>query len=96
MIELRGQRLANINAGIPDILWWVVLLGAFVNTLLLWMLKMPMRVHVILTGLLSAFTGLVIFLVAAMDFPFRGEVSIGAEAFEQVFATVMQPVSPTQ
>lgn len=96
LIELRGQRLANINAGIPDILWWVVLLGALVNTLLLWMLKMPMRVHVILTGLLSAITGLVIFLVAAMDFPFRGEVSIGADAFEQVFATVMQPVSPTQ
>ena len=74
----------------------MVLLGAFANTLLLWMLKMPMRVHAILTGLLSAFTGLVIFLVAAMDFPFRGEVSIGAEAFEQVFATVMQPVLPTQ
>ena len=94
LIELRDQRLANVNAGIPNILWWVVLLGAFVNTLLLWMLKMPMRVHVILTGLLSAFTGLVIFLVAAMDFPFRGEVSIGAEAFEQVYATVMQPKVP--
>ncbi len=88
---MRGQRLANVNAGIPDILWWVVLLGTFVNTLLLWMLKMSTRVHVILTGLLSAFTGLVILLVAAMDFPFRGEVSIGAEAFEQVYATVMQP-----
>ena len=55
------------------------------------MLKMTTRVHVILTGLLSAFTGLVIFLVAAMDFPFRGEVAIDAGAFAQVLETVMTP-----
>ena len=91
LVELRSTRLANVNAGIPDILWWVVLIGAFINTLLLWMLKMTTRVHVILTGLLSAFTGLVIFLVAAMDFPFRGEVAIDAGAFAQVLETVMTP-----
>lgn len=89
LVELRGQRLANVNAGIPDILWWVVLLGALVNTALLWMVDTDRHVHVLLTALLSAFTGLVIFLVAAMDFPFRGEVAIDAQPFEQVYATVM-------
>jgi hypothetical protein len=91
VVELRSQRLANVNAGIPDILWWVVLLGALINTVLLWMVDTDAHVHVVLTALLSAFTGLVIFLVAAMDFPFRGEVSIGPDPFEQVYATVMSP-----
>jgi Protein of unknown function (DUF4239) len=91
LVELRSQRLANVNAGIPDILWWVVLLGALINTLLLWMVDTDAHVHILLTALLSGFTGLVIFLVAAMDFPFRGEVSIGPEPFEQVYATVMTP-----
>ena len=89
LVELRGQRLANVNTGIPPILWWVVLLGALVNTMLLWMVDTDKHVHIMLTGLLSAFTGLVIFLVAAMDYPFRGQVAIDAQPFEQVYATVM-------
>ena len=90
LVELRSQRLANVNGGIPDILWWVVLLGAGVNTLLLWMVNTERHVHVVLTALLSAFTGLVIFLIAAMDYPYRGQVSIGSEPFEQFYASAMR------
>jgi len=39
---------------------------------------------------LSAFMGLVIFLIAAMDYPFRGDVSIDAAPFEQVYTMVME------
>lgn len=89
LVELRGQRLANVDTGIPIILWWVVLLGALVNTILLWMVDTDAHAHILLTGLLSAFTGLVIFLVAAMDYPFRGQVAIDAAPFEKVYAGVM-------
>ena len=73
-----------------------MLLGAAINPLLLWMVKAEIHVHVVLTALLSAFTGLVIFLVAAMDYPFRGDVSIGPEPFEQVSTSVMQSSESTQ
>ena len=75
--ELRRSRLANITTGIPGVFWWVVALGAFITILLLAMLDMEIHVHLILTGLVSLFLGLVIFLIAAMDNPFRGEVSVG-------------------
>lgn len=35
--------------------------------------------------------GVLIFLVAAMDYPFRGEVSIGPEAFQLIYTSLMSP-----
>ena len=91
LLALRSSRLASVNSGIPDILWAVVLIGALVNIVLLWMIKTESHVHIIITGALSAFMGLVIFLIAAMDYPFRGDVSIDAAPFEQVYTIVMTP-----
>ena len=89
--ELRRSRLANVNTGIPGVFWWVVALGAFITILLLAMLDMEIHVHLILTGLVSLFLGLVIFLIAAMDNPFRGEVSVGPDPFESVYQSLMKP-----
>ena len=89
--ELRRSRLANVNTGIPGVFWWVVALGAFITILLLAMLDMEIHVHLILTGLVSLFLGLVIFLIAAMDNPFRGEVSVGPDPFEAVYQSLMKP-----
>jgi Protein of unknown function (DUF4239) len=86
---LRRERLVSIELGLPNIMWFIVLAGALVNTVLLWMLDMERHVHIVITGVLTVFLGMVIFLIAAMDFPYRGEVSISPESFEQVYATVM-------
>lgn len=95
LLALRSSRLANVNSGIPDILWAVVLIGALVNIIFIWMINTESHVHIIITGTLSAFLGLVIFLIAAMDYPFRGEVSIDAAPFEQVYTLVMSPEQTT-
>jgi hypothetical protein len=34
---------------------------------------------------------MMIFLLAAMDHPFRGELSVGPEAFELVYDQLMKP-----
>jgi Cache 3/Cache 2 fusion domain/Protein of unknown function (DUF4239) len=90
-IELRRARLANVTTGIPAVLWWVVLIGALISVVLIAMLAMEIHVHLILGGALSLFLGLVIFLIVAMDNPFRGQVSVGPEAFEAVYDTLMKP-----
>lgn len=38
----------------------------------------------LLTGLYSCLTGLLIFLIAALDDPYRGEIGAGPDAFELV------------
>jgi Protein of unknown function (DUF4239) len=90
LVELRRERLAEVTTGIPTILWWVVAIGALLNIAQIWMLDMDTYVHVILTAILSLFLGIVIFLVVAMDRPFRGEVSVSPDAFELVYRTLMQ------
>ena len=47
--------------------------------------------HFWMTIMFSGLLGLLIFLLAAMDNPFRGEISVGPEAFELVYKQLMQP-----
>ena len=44
-----------------------------------------------MTVMFSGLLGLLIFLLAAMDNPFRGEISVGSEAFELVYGQLMKP-----
>jgi hypothetical protein len=90
LVQIRRTRLLSVDGGIPEILWGVVLAGAAINILLVWMLDMQRHSHIILSAMVGGFLGLVIFLVAAMDYPFRGTVSVGPDSFEFVYETVMR------
>lgn len=90
-MNLRRSRLNSSTVGIPAVLWWVVGLGALISVVLVAMLDMEIHVHLILGGAFAVFLGLSIFLIAALDNPFRGEVSVQPEAMRQVYETLMQP-----
>jgi hypothetical protein len=70
-------------------MWYVVIVGAIINIALVWLFEMKLVTHLFLGGLLSFFLGAEILLIAVMDNPFRGDVSISPEAFEAVYATTM-------
>jgi len=90
LVELRANRLARVTAGTPDLLWWVLWIGAFLTIAIIWMLNMELHVHAILTAVLSMFLGIVIFLIAEMDKPFRGEGLVGPEAYVLVYDSLMK------
>jgi hypothetical protein len=90
-IELSRARISNVTTGLPGVLWHVVVFGAVMNIILIWMLDMEIHVHLVLGGILSAVLGAIIFLIAELDNPFRGRVSIGPDSIEQVYKTVMKP-----
>jgi len=52
---------------------------------------MELHVHLILGGIFSLFLGMMIFLIAAMDHPFRGEVSVSPDAFQSIYNSLMRP-----
>ena len=89
-VELGRARLANVSKGLPAVLWWVVAFGALMNIILIWMHDIEIDVHLILGALLASILGAVIFLIAELDHPFRGEVSVGTDSIERVYRTVMQ------
>lgn len=94
LLEVRRLRLANVTAGLPPVLWWVVVFGALLNIMLIWMQDMERHVHLILGGVLASILGAVIFLIAELDNPFRGEVSIGPDPIELAYKTGMKAETP--
>ena len=92
LVELRRTRLKSVTTGLPASLWVVLLVGAVVNIAVSWFFHMRSQsMHFWMTVMFSGILGLLIFLVAAMDNPFRGEISVGPEAFELVYQQLMKP-----
>jgi hypothetical protein len=93
-IELSRARMSNVALGLPAVLWWVVAFCALMNIVLIWIQDMEIHVHLILGAVLASILGAVIFLIAELDNPFRGQVSIGPESIARVYEGVMQQDDP--
>jgi hypothetical protein len=90
VLEQRRLRLQAVSTGLPAALWCVVLFGALVNgiiTYLFWIENLTL--HAVLVAALATFIGVLIFLTAAMDNPFRGEFSVSSEVFQTILEKVM-------
>jgi hypothetical protein len=81
----RRARLLEADQGLPAILWAVLLVGGVITVSFTYLFGLRSTVvHVLMVAALALVIGLVLFTVAALDYPFRGDVRIGPEAFEQV------------
>jgi len=86
MIELRRLRLHDKDAGLPEALWAVVIIGGILTIFLTYFLALErFRVHLTMTIVSSILVSLLIFMIAAVDHPFRGGVSIGPDSFQLVY-----------
>ena len=85
--ELRGRRLQGVSAGLPWPMWTIVLVGALLTTTLTWFFDMRSQsMHCWMTVMLSALLGLLIFLLAALDNPFRGGISVQPQPFQLMYS----------
>jgi len=88
--EARMARMQSVSTALPEELWYVVVIGAALNLALIWMFSIDsLSVHLALSGILSMFVGLMLFFIAAMDNPFRGELSITPEAYQVILTKLM-------
>jgi hypothetical protein len=87
----RQQRLESISTGLPDVLWFLVAVGAVVNAVLICLFDVKrLSVHLLLAGIMVLFVSQMIFMIVAMDKPFRGEVSVGSDPFQLVQRSLME------
>ncbi len=85
MIIYRRNRLSNVTSGLPDTLWWVVVIGAMINLIIPWFLVYDRKlIQYLMIAMMAATIGILIYLMAAMDNPFRGEFSVNTDNFELV------------
>jgi hypothetical protein len=88
-VTARQNRLAGVRTAIPGVMWYTVAIGALTNIVLIWMLDMRFFTHLLLGGIGAFFLGVMIFLIAAMDNPLRGEISVSPGSYQLVYDTQM-------
>jgi hypothetical protein len=84
-LECRRMRLFSVKSALPASMWYVMILGAVLTIAMCWLFDMKFITHLVLGGILSAYLGTMMFLIIDMNQPFRGDVSITAEAFETLY-----------
>lgn len=92
LTESRRARLNSIDAEMPGPLWTLVIAGAGICIAVTWFLHTESFImHVWMTVLFSALLALLIFLIAVLDNPYRGKISVSPEPLERVYQQIMSP-----
>jgi hypothetical protein len=86
MIKERRNRLQSVTTGLPSTLWLVVIFGSLLNIVIPWFLVYDRQfIQDLMIVLMAATIGLLVFLMAAMDYPFRGEFSVSTDNFQLMY-----------
>jgi len=92
LTESRRARLNSIQAEMPGPLWTLVITGAGICIAVTWFLNGESFImHVWMTVLFSALLALLIFLIAVLDNPYRGKISVSPIPLERVYQQIMSP-----
>lgn len=90
LILARRQRIDSVGNGLSGALWAVIWLGALINLAVAYFLTVDdILIHGALVGLIAAFIGLVIFIIAINDNPFRGPLAVGPDSYQLIIDRVM-------
>ncbi len=84
----RQTRLTIDFNGINGILWAVLIIGAYLTVAFTYFFGFERAImQQLMIGTLSLMIGLVLFLVMALDFPYRGSIAVQPEAFRSLLET---------
>ncbi len=83
--ELFGARRARLlaaQAHLPDAVWQMLIFGLGLVTVYIYLFgPQSFRIHVAVTALTMLSIGLVFTLIIALDYPFRGDLSVDSDAY---------------
>lgn len=92
LIQARRLRLDAVGTGLPAVMWFVIIVGAAISLSASFFFRVEdARLHGILVTLLAVFIGVVIFMIFAIDRPFRGDLGVGPEPYQIVYDQLMRP-----
>jgi hypothetical protein len=85
LADARRDRLVEAREGIPAILWVVLVIGAIITVGFTYLFGLDdTATHTLMVALLALVIGLVLFTIGSLEYPFRGDVRLGPDAFELV------------
>lgn len=85
----RRHRLLESRDGIPSLMWIVLIFGGAGTIIFTYFFGIEnLRVQALMTTLLAAEIGLVLFLISALNYPFNGDLRVRPEAFQGVLQSM--------
>ena len=85
LADARRDRLVEAKQSIPGILWVVLVTGAIITVGFTYLFGLDdTTTHTLMVALLALIIGLVLFTIGSLEYPFRGDVHLGPDAFELV------------
>jgi Protein of unknown function (DUF4239) len=82
LYEARSSRLSAVQGHVPGVVWWIVFFGAAITTGYTYLFGYQhFGMHMAMTATLAATLALVVVLIVALDWPFRGEISVTPDPF---------------
>jgi len=92
MVEARRLRLDSVQTGLPGVMWVVILVGAIIGLSSTFFFRVEdARLHAILVTLLATFMALVIFMIFALDRPYRGDLGVTPDPYQLIHDQLMKP-----
>lgn len=83
-VFLGTQRLQSSTMGLADELWWVMVFGFVILMIMSWWLSGSMWLRTIMTIFITGGYAAILFLAVALDYPFRGDLSVSSAPFQFV------------
>jgi hypothetical protein len=85
LYKARSTRLAQVTGHIPGVIWWIIAIGGAITTCYTYLFGFhSFRLHLVMTGAVAASLALVAVLIIALDWPFRGDVSVTPAPYAEI------------
>jgi len=85
LYRARASRLSAVEGHIPEVIWWIIFIGGALTTGFTYLFGFhDFRMHLVMTASVATSLALIIVLIIALDWPFRGKVSVSPDAFIRV------------
>jgi len=92
LIEARRLRLDAVLTGLPGALWLVIVIGALVSLSSTFFFQVgDTLLQRIQVALLAIFVGMIIFIIFALDRPFRGDLGLHPDSYQLIYDQLMKP-----
>jgi hypothetical protein len=77
-----GARLSAVQGHIPGVIWYIVFFGAAITTAYTYFFGFEsFGMHIAMTAAIAGTLALVIIMIIALDWPFRGQISDSPDPF---------------
>jgi hypothetical protein len=97
LFTARRNRIEAARGHVPQVVWKIILLGTAGTIFYSYFFgARSLAMHLAITSVVAASLALVVLLIVLMDYPFRGEVSVSPDAYQNVQATIALQVEREQ